>query len=1089
MRKLILTLSAFISVSALQAQIDAGLFRFPDVSKDQVVFTYANDIWVMPKSGGTAIKLSSPSGVESYPKFSPDGKSIAFTGNYDGNSDVYVIPAAGGVPQRLTSHGYPDRVVDWTTDGKKVLFASQRESGKARFNQFFTVSPNGGPTEKLPLAYAEFGSYSPDSKQMAVVFRTQVGRNWKRYRGGTKADIHIYNFASNSDVNISASEDAGNEFPMWHGSNLYFLSDRGKEMRMNIWKYDFNSKQYTQVTQFKDHDIHYPSMGPEDIIYEAGGKLYLYNFVSAQQKEIKVNVVTDRAMVKPKLETAQNLVQYINISPDGNRVVFQARGELFSVPAENGFVKDLTRTSNAAERYPVWSPDGKYIAYWSDASGEYELYIMQPDKEGTAKKLTNYGAGFRYDAVWSPDSKKLAFIDKSMRIQIYDLSTSQTTQVDKALRWMHGQLQGFTSSWSPDSRYLAYHRDLENYHNAIFIYDHEAKKTKQVTSGFYNTINPVFDPEGKYLYVFTSQNFSPVYSDLDNTFVYNNTRGVAAIALTKSTPSLLAVKNDAVAITEGEVKQVPPADNKKTKQDSVAMAKKPAGKVTDIDFDGFEERITLLPVQPGNYGNLEAGKGKIFYMRFPNTGNVGARNSIKYFDIDKREEKTVLEDANVFVLAHNKQKMLVGRQNSFAIINATENQKFEKPLRIAEMQMMVNPVEEWKQIFMDAWRLERDYFYDAKMHGVDWTAIRDRYLGMLDGALTREEADFIIGEMIGELNASHTYHGGGDMENSKMQNVGYLGVDWQADGDHYKIKKIMKGAAWDAEVRSPFDVSGVNIKEGDYILAVNGIPLTTGTDPYMVFQGLANKTIEITYNSSPSFNGAKTAIVKAMDDEHRLRNLAWIEEMRKKVDEESNGDIGYIYVPSTGIDGQNELMRQFNAQWHKKALIIDERFNNGGQIPDRFIEMLNRDPLAFWAIRDGETWPWPPFSHFGPKVMLINGWSGSGGDAFPDYFRRKNLGPLIGTRTWGGLIGISGVPPLMDGGSVTVPSFRMYNPDGTWFREGHGVDPDIAVPENLGSMAKGVDPQLKKAIEEAKKLLQSKEYKRPAVPGTEKRAY
>ncbi|MGZ8545496.1 MAG: S41 family peptidase, partial [Flavisolibacter sp.] len=535
MRKLILTLSAFISVSALQAQIDAGLFRFPDVSKDQVVFTYANDIWVMPKSGGTAIKLSSPSGVESYPKFSPDGKSIAFTGNYDGNSDVYVIPAAGGVPQRLTSHGYPDRVVDWTTDGKKVLFASQRESGKARFNQFFTVSPNGGPTEKLPLAYAEFGSYSPDSKQMAVVFRTQVGRNWKRYRGGTKADIHIYNFASNSDVNISASEDAGNEFPMWHGSNLYFLSDRGKEMRMNIWKYDFNSKQYTQVTQFKDHDIHYPSMGPEDIIYEAGGKLYLYNFVSAQQKEIKVNVVTDRAMVKPKLETAQNLVQYINISPDGNRVVFQARGELFSVPAENGFVKDLTRTSNAAERYPVWSPDGKYIAYWSDASGEYELYIMQPDKEGTAKKLTNYGAGFRYDAVWSPDSKKLAFIDKSMRIQIYDLSTSQTTQVDKALRWMHGQLQGFTSSWSPDSRYLAYHRDLENYHNAIFIYDHEAKKSKQVTSGFYNTMNPVFDPEGKYLYVFTSQNFSPVYSDLDNTFVYNNTRGVAAIALTKST--------------------------------------------------------------------------------------------------------------------------------------------------------------------------------------------------------------------------------------------------------------------------------------------------------------------------------------------------------------------------------------------------------------------------------------------------------------------------------------------------------------------------------------------------------------------------
>lgn len=1088
MRNLFLAACSLISIASF-SQVDAGLFRFPDVSKDQVVFTYANDIWLMPKEGGTAIKISSPPGVESYPKFSPDGKSIAFTGNYDGNSDVYVIPASGGVPVRLTSHGYPDRVVDWTNDGKKVLFASQRESGKARFNQFFTVSPTGGSTEKLPLAYAEFGSYSPDGKQMAVVFRTQVGRNWKRYRGGTKADIHIFDFKTNSDVNISASEDAGNEFPMWHGNHLYFLSDRGPEWRMNIWKYDINTKKYEQVTHFKDHDIHYPSMGPDDIVFEAGGKLYLYNFASAQQKEIKVNVITDRTMVKPKLETAQNLVQYAHISPDGNRVLFQARGDIFSVPAENGFVKDLTRTSQAAERYPVWSPDGKYIAYWSDASGEYELYIMQPDKEGSAKKLTSYGPGYRYDAVWSPDSKKLAFIDKAMRIQVYDLSANKTIQVDKALRWMHGPLQGFGSSWSPDSRYMAYHRDLENYHNAVFIYDHETGKTHQVTSGFYHSSNPVFDPEGKYLYLFTNQNFSPVYSDLDNSFVYNNTRSVAAVALKKSTPSLLAVKNDAVAITEGEVKPEPPKDNKKAKQDSAALAKKPAGKTTEIDFDGFEERITLLPVQPGNYGNLEAGKGKIFYMRFPNTGNTGAKNSIKYFDIDKREEKTVLDDANFFVLAHNKQKMLVGRQNSFAVINAMENQKFDKPLRTTEMQMMVNPVEEWKQIFMDAWRLQRDYFYDEKMHGVNWTAIRDRYLKMLDGALTREEADFIIGEMIGELNASHTYHGGGDMENSKTQNVGYLGVDWQADGDHYKIKKILRGASWDAEARSPLDASGVSVKEGDYILAVNGIPLTTGTDPFAVFQGLANKTIEITYNSSPSMTGAKTAIVKTMDDEYRLRNLAWIEDMRKKVEEESNGDIGYIYVPSTGIDGQNELMRQFNAQWHKKALIIDERFNNGGQIPDRFIEMLNRDPLAFWAIRDGETWPWPPFAHFGPKVMLINGWSGSGGDAFPDYFRRKNLGPLVGTRTWGGLIGISGVPPLMDGGSVTVPSFRMYNPDGTWFREGHGVDPDIAVPENLGSMAKGIDPQLQRAIEEAKKLLKSKEFKRPAVPGTEKRAY
>jgi len=737
----------------------------------------------------------------------------------------------------------------------------------------------------------------------------------------------------------------------------------------------------------------------------------------------------------------------------------------------------------------MWSPDGKSIAYWSDASGEYELYVMQPDKEGAAKKLTNYGAGYRYDVVWSPDSKKLSFVDKAMRIQVYDLTTNETTQVDKALRWTHGNLQGFTSSWSPDSKWLAYHRDLENYHNAIFIYDHSTKKTKQVTDGFYNCSEPAFDPEGKYLYLFTSQTFNPVYSDVDNTFTYPNTRGIAAIALKKTTPSLLAPKNDAVTITEGEVKPDPALENKKEKKDSAALTKKPDSKSVDIDFAGFEQRMVLLPVAPGNYRNLETGKGKIFYLKVPNTGTVGAKSSIKYYDIDKREEKTVLEDADFYVLAHNKQKMLAGRSGSYAVINAAENQKFEKPLRTSEMQMTVNPFGEWKQLFMDAWRFERDYFYDADMHGVDWTATKNRYLKMLDGALTREEADFIVGEMIGELNASHTYHGGGDVERTKAQNVGYLGVNWQADGNYYKIQKILRGASWDAEVRSPFDMSGVDIKEGDYILAVNGIPLTTSSDPFIAFQGLANKTIEITYNSSASLNGAKTAIVKTLGDEYRLRNLAWIEEMRKKVDEESNGDVGYIFVPSTGVDGQNELLRQFNAQWNKKALIIDERFNNGGQIPDRFIEMLNRDPLAFWAVRDGETWPWPPYAHFGPKVMLINGWSGSGGDAFPDYFRRKKLGPLIGARTWGGLIGISGVPPLIDGGNVTVPTFRMYNPDGTWFKEGHGVDPDIAVPEDLGAMAKGTDPQLQRAITEIKNLLKTKGYKQPDKPTLEKRGY
>ncbi|HMU46856.1 MAG TPA: PDZ domain-containing protein [Chitinophagaceae bacterium] len=1087
MKKLIvIVLIGVLGVPNLMAQIDAGLFRYPDVSKTQIVFTYANDLWVIPKEGGTAIKLSSPAGVEVYPKFSPDGKSIAFSGNYDGNYDAYVIPVNGGVPVRLTGHGYPDRVVDWTSDGKKVLFASGRESGKARFNQFYTIPASGGAAEKLPLAYAEYGSYSPDGKQIAVVFRSQVGRNWKRYRGGWKADIQIFNFATKESTPIGNEEDAGNEFPMWNGNAIYFLSDRGKELRMNLWKYDLGNKSYTQLTNFKDYDVHYPSMGPDDIVFEAGGKMYLYTIATGKQKSVDINVITDRTMLKPKIENVDKLVQDLSISPDGNRVLIQARGDIFSVPAENGYVKDLTRTSGVAERYPAWSPDGKYVAYWSDQSGEYELWIMEPDKEGSEKKLTNYGAGFRYTPYWSPDSKKIAFIDKAMQIKIFDLTTNKTTDVDHALRFTHGALQGFSVSWSSDSRWMAYSRDFDNSHGVVFIYDYQNKKNNQVTSGFYSCTNPVFDSEGKYLYLFTDQSFNPSYSDIDNTFIYANSTQLAAIALTKETPSILAPKNDTVAVKSDEAKDEKTKDDKSK---SNTEEKKADTKSIAIDFDGMEQRLELLPPSAGNYSFLASAKGKIVYIKSPNTGDVDGKRALKYFDLDKKEEKTILNNVGNAQMSANNQKILVSQSGKYAVISPSENQKFDKPLALGDMQMMIDPVKEWKQLFTDAWRLERDYFYDAGMHDVDWNQVKTRYLKMLDGAMTREEVDFIIGEMIGELNASHTYHGGGDVESTESKSVGYLGIDWQADGNYYKVKKIIRGAAWDAEERSSLDAPGVAVKEGDYILAVNGIPLTTDQEPFIAFTGLSNKTVEITYNSKPSFDGAKTAIVKTMSDEGRLRNLAWIENMRKQVDEETNGEAGYIYVPSTGVDGQNELIRQFNAQWNKKALVIDERFNNGGQIPDRFIEMLNRDPLAYWAIRDGSDWPWPPFAHFGPKVMLVNGWSGSGGDAFPDYFRKKKLGPLIGARTWGGLIGISGVPELIDGGGITAPTFRMYNPDGTWFREGHGVEPDIAVPEDLGAMAKGIDPQLKRAIAEIKQLLKTKGYKPPERPSKEKRGF
>ncbi|HEY2727121.1 MAG TPA: hypothetical protein VGI61_08115, partial [Parafilimonas sp.] len=598
MKKIFLFFICCIFSYNLFAQIDAGLFRYPDVSSTQIVFSYANDIWIMPKDGGTALKLSSPPGVESYPKFSPDGKSIAFTGNYDGNSDAYVIPSNGGVPVRLTEHGFPDRVVDWTNDGKRVLFASIRESGKARFDQFYTVSASGGPDEKLPFAYAEFGSYSPDGKQMALVFRSQVGRNWKRYRGGWKADIVVYNFQTNTSEYISEPGDVGYEFPMWHENYIYFLSDKGPEERMNLWRYDLTKKSFEQLTKFTDYDVHYPSLGPDDIVYEAGGKLYLWSLSSQQQKDISVNVVTDDAMLKPKMESVEKMVQHVSISPDGNRVLVEARGDIFSVPAKDGYVKDLTRTSGVAERYPAWSPDGKTIAYWSDSSGEYELWIKDPFKENGAKKLTDYGAGFRYSLFWSPDNKKLAFIDKAMRIKVFDISTNQTTDVDKALTFTQGALEPFTVSWSPDSRWLTYSRDLENQHNAIFIYDYKNKKLQQATSGFYNCSSPVFNEDGKYLYVVITNNFQPYYSDIDNTFIYANSSKIGVISLKKSTPSLIAPKNDTVAVKTDEdkseqKKSEPKTENKKGVKDTTANEKKSDANNTDIDFDGLEDRMVI----------------------------------------------------------------------------------------------------------------------------------------------------------------------------------------------------------------------------------------------------------------------------------------------------------------------------------------------------------------------------------------------------------------------------------------------------------------------------------------------------------------
>jgi tricorn protease len=1068
------------------AQIDARLMQYPDVSSTHITFSFAGDIWVVEKQGGTAVKLSSPAGEEIFPKFSPDGKRIAFSGNYDGNMDIYIVPAMGGLPERLTFHGMADRVVDWHPDGKKVLFASGRHSGRQRFSQFYLIPVTGGLAEQMPMPYAEFGSFSPDGNRIAYTDKSRLNRTWKRYRGGMAPDITIFNLADSTSENLIRGH-TNEELPMWHNNTLYFLSDRGDEQRLNLWSYDLNSGQEKQVTFFVDYDVHYPSMGPDEIVFEAGGDLYLLKLSDNRYNKVNIYVVTDLRALASRTEQAESFLMGASIAPDGKRVAVNARGEIFSIPAEHGYIKNLTRSSGFAERNPAWSPDGKHLAYWSDRSGEYELTLLDLEKN-VEKKLSDYGPGYRYQLFWSPDSKKIAFIDQSQRIRIYDHENSRTLDVDQGLWMMHGALSGFKVSWSSDSRWLAYSKGLENRMGVVFLYDMNGGIRHQVTSGFYNDRDPVFDPDGKYLYVLTNRYFNPVYSDFDENFVYPNSTQVAAFALRKDVPSPLESRNDAVDLKEEEKE----AQNEKDKKNNKKKENKENGSEKEstpieIDIDGLEGRLIILPPAPGNYMNLQAVSGKVIYQQRANSGSGQNGSAVKYYDLKEREEKTILSDADGYEISADGKKLLALNNSKLAITDVAADQKMDKTLRTEEMEMVVNPGEEYKQIFLDAWRFERDFFYDSAMHGVDWPLMKERYGKLIDDAVTRWDVNFILGELIGELNASHAYRGGGDVVDEPTKNVGYLGINWEFKDGFYRIGEIVRPAEWEAERRSPFDLPGVDVSEGEYILAVNGIPLDAEKEPYAAFQGMASKTVELTINSKPSPEGSRTVIIDLLDDETRLRHLAWIEQNRKIVDEASGGDVGYVYVRSTGIDGQNELVRQFTSQFNKKALIIDERFNSGGQIPDRFIELLNRQPLAYWAVRDGIDWQWPPVGHFGPKVMLINGWSGSGGDAFPDYFRKAGLGPLVGSRTWGGLIGISGSPQLIDGGMVTVPTFRMYNPDGEWFREGHGVDPDIEVLEDAGAFARGRDVQLERAIEEAKKLIVSDPYEKPDHPAYEKR--
>lgn len=1095
MKRVIYTFSILLLVltSALTAQQektskpDALMLRFPDVSADKIVFTYAGDIWTVPKEGGIAARLSTAKGQEYFPKFSPDGKWIAFTGNYDGNMDVYIMPSTGGVPQRLTHNPSVDFVVDWYPDGKDILYRSGMYSPSNRFNRLFKESINGGLPEQLPMKIAEIGSFNSDATKLVFETKSLEFRTWKRYRGGWASQLWIYDLKKNTAEQITFNK-ASSAVPMWHNNIIYFLSDRDENKIGNIWAYDIATQKFREVTHFTDYDVKWPSLGPEDIVFEKGGEVFLLDLKTEKAHPVDIKVPADLPQDRPQLKNLVQLVYSYSLSPSGKRALFGARGEVLTVPEKHGSVQDLTNTSGVAERFPSWSPDGKYVAYFSDKTGEYELYIRPGDGSGEEKQITHDGHCFRYNPVWSPDSKWIAFSDKTGSIYVVNVEDGKPKLVDKNVWDFHVHY-----NWSPDSKWLAYDKGVNELSYAVFIYGLEDGKTHQVTTGYYNSNSPVFDPGGKYLYYFSNDNFKPVYGDMDATWIYPNSTSIVALTLQKDEASPLAPQNDEETVKADSSKKK--SDESKLKKDEDKKEKsKEEVKPVKIDFENIYQRAVKLPIDNGNFSALYAVEGKVLYQREPAAGAAkpsSPSGSVYYYDLKERESKEIISGVNGFDVSADGKKIIYKSGTTYGIIDLAAGKKVgDGKIETDKMEAWINPRQEWKEIFNDAWRIERDYFYDPGMHGVNWEGIKKRYESLLPYVVDRNDLNYVIGEMISELNSSHTYVSGGDMEQPKAISVGLLGCDYKLDNGFYRISKIYKGGPWDnVEVRSPLLEPGVDVKEGDYLLAVNGQAVDTKKDPWAAFQGLANEAVILTVNSKPTFEGARKVLVKPLASEARLRNLSWIEANREKVDKETGGRAGYVYVPNTGTEGQSELVRQYTAQYKKEAMIIDERFNSGGQIPDRFIELMNRPVLSYWARRDFYSGQTPFIACPGPKVMLINGWSGSGGDAFPYYFREEKVGKLIGERTWGGLIGYGDNPQPIDGGFLSAPSFGIWDTTGHWTVEGYGVDPDYEVTDNPAELAKGNDQQLEKAIEEIKEELKEnppKDLHKPPYPDKSK---
>ena len=1065
---------------------DMRLLRTPDIHGDLIVFGYAGDLWTVPTTGGTARRLTGSVGYQLNPKFSPDGRTIAFTGNYDGNNDVYTIPAAGGEPVRLTWHPGFDRVVDWQPDGSSVRFQSSRESRTGRDLQLFTVAGSGGLPARMILPTAGLSSYSPDGNRFAFNRISRENRTWKRYKGGMAQDIWVYDFKANSTEKVTDWVGTDN-FPMWQGGTIYYTSDQTG--RLQIWAYDTATKQHRQVTSHDEYDVKNPSQGPGAIVYENGGWLYVLDLKTEQTRKVTVSLHSDNVLTRPAVKPVGDLVDGAAIAPDANRVVFGARGDIFTVPAEKGNVRNLTATPGIRETEPAWSPDGKLVAYLSDQTGEYEIWVRGADGKDSPRQLTKGAKTYKMRLDWSPDSKHLVVNDAAMNLWLVDAESGKLTKIDQSVS---DEIREW--NWSHDSAWLTYTKSEENTFSSIFLYNVADGKSHRVTSDFTNDASPSFDSEGKYLFFASSQHFNPTIGGYDLKPIWADMDGIYLVTLRKDVANPFPPESDEVAVGDEDSDKKDDGDKKdddeddKKGDDKGDKKDKKEEKPLVIDLDGIADRMVALDVEPGNYSSLQFTDGKLFYMSRPfaaggGRGNGNGDSGIMVFDMGDREAESVLKGAFGFQLSADGKKLLYAmRGGKYGIIDAKADQKpAEKPLRVDDMTARVDPRAEWRQMFRDAWRQERDFFYDPGMHGTDWEHMYERYGQLVPYVAHGLDFSYVLGEMIGELNSSHSYVRPGDVPRPTSIAAGLLGCTFSlADGaERYQFGRVFTEVDWNAGTPAPLNVPGQTVGGDDYLISVDGVDLKAPTNPYSLLDNKVGQQVVLKVAAKADGKDSREITVVPIADDGDLRYEAWVQGNRRKVDELSGGKIGYLHLPNTAVGGQQGFAKGYYPNLRKEGLIIDERFNGGGFIPDFFMNILRQKLVNLWKPRYGQDWRTPGTAFLGHLAMISNGYAGSGGDALPYYFKYYELGEVIGTRTWGGLVGISRGIRLMDGGGVTFPEFGLFNVNGDWDVENHGVDPTIPIDNLPNEEIDGRDPQLEKAVEVLLKKIKDEPVKVP----------